>query len=216
MFSGQGVGAARRPSAALLSEQSHQSVGCGGRWWKTREQQLWRRPGPGSARLQTGRTHGVPQGSVLNPRLFQSEDTAALLNDTNSGFWSGSQGDVVSVTFVAGNPRHSGDIVRPEPAPQPLCIHLSALRPLWSRQSSLCCREIKLLSRWRFMTTEQTPGRSSTLMHHGRPGRTVCSLGLYMKCFRTLTSGKVLIPQCNKIHIKVFWNVFLKHANEAF
>lgn len=37
------------------------------------------------------------------------------------------------------------------------------------------CREIKLLSLWRFMTTEQELGRLCTLMHHGRPGRLVCS-----------------------------------------
>lgn len=34
----------------------------------------------------------------------------------------------------------------------------------------ICCRGRKHLSQWRFMTTWQTPGRWSTLMHHGRQG----------------------------------------------
>lgn len=35
----------------------------------------------------------------------------------------------------------------------------------------LFVRETKPLLRWRFMTTGQTPGALSTLMHHGRPGK---------------------------------------------
>lgn len=58
-------------------------------------------PGPV---LEPPRYSGIPQGSVLGPPV--------TMQRLPKLFHCFSQGDVVSVTFVAGNPRHSGDIVR--------------------------------------------------------------------------------------------------------
>lgn len=55
VFSGPGIRAARRPSAAFLQESSQLNVsGWGGQ--EAIKQQLWRRPGAGVTALQTGRT----------------------------------------------------------------------------------------------------------------------------------------------------------------
>lgn len=109
-----------------------------------------------------------PSGLCTRPSLSHSKDAGFI-------FELVFQGDVVSVTFVAGNPRNSGDIVRPNPSVF-LYLSLSVLSNLFGLV--IRYREIKLLLPWRFMTTEQTPGRSSTLMHHGRPGKLVCSVCL--------------------------------------
>lgn len=94
-------------------------------------------------------------------------------NSAHSAVSLCSQGDVVSVTFVAGNPRNSGDIVRPKTSLfSSSCSLLSFLSNLL--HLFVHCREIKVLLLWRCMTTEQAPGRLSTPMHHGRPGRFVC------------------------------------------
>lgn len=84
-----------------------------------------------------------------------------------------SQGDVVSITFIAGNPRHSGDIVRIEKC---FCVRLVLqVNILFNIHVFLFLffffREIKHLLQWRYMTIGQTPGILSTLMHLGRPGR---------------------------------------------
>lgn len=101
-FSEQSVRPAHRPSAAVLWEtfQPHVRSRI---WQEAWEQKLWRRHTAGLSGVQTGRMC-APQGSALRSHYFQPEE--------NTYIWIMLQGDVVSVTFVAGNPRHSGDIVR--------------------------------------------------------------------------------------------------------
>lgn len=106
VFLGPGIRAARRPSAAFLQE-SGQPNDSGWSGQEAGKQQLWRRPGAGVTALQTGRTPSKVKlvasfwaGSSDN--IFSVHNVSRLVP----------QGDVVTVTFVAGNPRQSGDIVR--------------------------------------------------------------------------------------------------------
>lgn len=106
VFSGPGIRAARRPSAAFLQE-STQLNGTGDGGQDAGKQQFWRRPGAGVTALQTGRTP-----SKVEPiASFWAGSLDNIFSVHNVSRWV-PQGDVVTVTFVAGNPRQSGDIVR--------------------------------------------------------------------------------------------------------
>lgn len=106
IFSGPGIRAACWPSAAFLQESGQlNDSGWGGQ--EAGKQQLWRRPGAGVAALQTGRT----PSKVKPVASFWAGSSDNIFSVDNVSRWF-LQGDVVTVTFVAGNPRQSGDIVR--------------------------------------------------------------------------------------------------------
>lgn len=67
---------------------------------------------------------------------------------------------------------------------------------------SVCCRGRKHLSRWRFTTTWPTPGRWSTLMHHGRQGG---SCGGERQVWRVYRDDSALVAGSIGWKVKVGW-----------
>lgn len=159
LFSGQRVGPSHWSSAAILPETTELDAASGGRQ-EAPEQQLWWRCAAGLSALQAGWSSSVPQGLTLGTLCFQSEEPAnasilltgwcrlsRIHRRKSKTLWRHCKNFLFSTLF----PAFCSCLIS--------CFH---------------CRGIQRLLAWTFMTTEQTPGKLSTLMHRGRPGKLVC------------------------------------------